>query len=108
MIRRAADSLALAAAAIILISGAAILISVKLFGLTVAGSVSLYFVVWWTTLFAVLPFGIRSQSEDGAVAKGSDPGAPSAPRLREKALWITVVSAPLLVAIAWALPIAGL
>ena len=37
------------------------------FGLTAGGAVALYFVVWWIGLFAVLPFGARSQAEDGSV-----------------------------------------
>ena len=30
---------------------------------------AIYFVVWWVTLFAILPFGVRPQgeSEEGAV-----------------------------------------
>jgi hypothetical protein len=31
-----------------------------------------------------------------------------APRLREKAVWTTLVSAPVLIATAWILPLAGL
>ena len=90
MIARIAASLAATAAAVILLSGLAILASVRLFGLTPVGALSLYFVIWWTALFAVLPFGIRSQHEDGAVTPGTDPGAPSLPRLREKAVWTTL------------------
>ena len=37
---------------------------------------ALYFLIWWVTLFAVLPFGVRSQEESGAVAPGTGPGAP--------------------------------
>ena len=42
---------------------------------------AIYFVIWWIGLFAVLPWGIRSQHEDGEIVKGTDPGAPSKPRL---------------------------
>ena len=91
MIARIAASLAATAAAVILLSGLAIFASVRLFGLTLAGALSLYFVIWWTALFAVLPFGIRSQHEDGPVTPGTDPGAPALPRLREKAVWTTLV-----------------
>ena len=54
--------------------------AVRLFGLTLAGALSLYFVIWWTALFAVLPFGMRSQHEDGPVTPGTEPGAPALPR----------------------------
>jgi predicted secreted protein len=42
---------------------------------------AVYFVIWWTILFAVLPFGITSQRESGEIVPGSDPGAPSKPQL---------------------------
>ncbi|MFC3693468.1 DUF1467 family protein [Chenggangzhangella methanolivorans] len=42
---------------------------------------AVYFVIWWTTLFAVLPFGVRSQIEEGEVTPGSEGAAPARPRL---------------------------
>ncbi len=39
--------------------------------------IAIFFIVWWTVLFAVLPFGVRSASEDGeAVIEGNEAGAP--------------------------------
>jgi len=55
-------------------------------------SLAVYFIVWWTVLFAVLPWGIRSQLESGEVVPGSDPGAPVLPKLRSKLIWTTVVA----------------
>jgi predicted secreted protein len=52
-----------------------------------------YFILWWIVLFAVLPWGVRSQAEEGDVVAGSDPGAPVIPHLWAKLLWTTVVSA---------------
>ena len=43
-------------------------------------------------LFAVLPWGIRSQHEGGEIVPGTDPGAPAIPNLGRKLLWTTVVS----------------
>jgi predicted secreted protein len=54
---------------------------------------AIYFIVWWVTLFAVLPFGVQSQAESGEVVPGSDPGAPAIPKLKMKLVWTTVVSA---------------
>ena len=34
---------------------------------------ALYFVIWWTFLFAVLPFGVQSQLEAKDIVPGSDP-----------------------------------
>ncbi len=43
-------------------------------------------------LFAVLPWGIRSQHEGGDMVPGTDPGAPAIPNLGRKLLWTTLVS----------------
>lgn len=51
-----------------------------------------YFIIWWLSLFMVLPIGIRSQLEDGEVAKGSERGAPIAPNLKKKLLWTTALA----------------
>ena len=56
-------------------------------------AVAIYFTTWWIVLFAVLPWGVRSQDEAQEVVPGSDPGAPMLPRLAVKALWTTGVSA---------------
>lgn len=61
--------------------------------MTIGGGLAVYFVIWWTVLFAVLPFGIRSQAESGEVSHGSEPGAPAIPNLKRKALITTVVAA---------------
>lgn len=45
--------------------------------MSIGSSIAIYFVIWWTTLFAVLPLGVRSQIEAGEVSPGSDPGAPT-------------------------------
>ena len=58
----------------------------------VAMAVAIYFVTWWIVLFAVLPFGVRSQEEAGDVVPGTDRGAPLAPLILRKALWTTVIS----------------
>ncbi len=61
--------------------------------MTLTGGLAVYFVIWWTVLFAVLPFGVRSQAEAGEVSDGTDPGAPQAPALLRKALITTVIAA---------------
>jgi predicted secreted protein len=59
----------------------------------VTTGIAIFFLIWWIVLFAVLPWGIRSQQEEGgAVAPGTDPGAPVIPNLRRKLLWTTVAS----------------
>ena len=62
---------------------------------------AIYVVVWWITIFAVLPIGVRSQDEAGEVAPGSEPGAPVAPHLALKAAVTTVVAGVIVVVIYW-------
>lgn len=57
-------------------------------------AIAFYVIIWLIVLFAVLPFGIRSQHEsDTERPPGTDPGAPIAPRLWLKVLWTTLISA---------------
>jgi len=60
---------------------------------TISTAFAIYFVIWWITLFLTLPFGIRSQHEDGVGAAGTDPGAPIASRMGPRLFWTTVLSA---------------
>src|SRR5258708_21532114 len=60
---------------------------------TIATGFAIYFVMWWIVLFLTLPFGVRSQHEDGAGAPGTDPGAPIVSRMGAKLIWTTVISA---------------
>lgn len=69
---------------------------------SVSTALAIYFVLWWVVLFAVLPFGVRSQAENGEGIAGTDPGAPSVPGMLRKLLWTTVVSAILFAAGMWA------
>ncbi len=39
-----------------------------------------YFIIWWITLFAVLPFGLRTQDEAGDIVPGTHASAPTKPR----------------------------
>ncbi|MEF3365849.1 DUF1467 family protein [Methylocystis sp. 9N] len=56
----------------------------------------IYLTIWWITLFAVLPLGVRSQDEAGeARPEGADPGAPAAPQLLKKAALTTAIAAVL-------------
>jgi predicted secreted protein len=56
--------------------------------------IAVYFTIWWTTLFAVLPLGVRSHAEMGIpVPGGGDPGSPVEPKLKRKFITTTWVSA---------------
>jgi predicted secreted protein len=58
----------------------------------VTTGLAIFFLIWWIVLFAVLPWGVHRQDEEGEVAPGTDPGAPALPNLRRKLMWTTLVS----------------
>ncbi len=63
--------------------------------MSIGSSVALYFIIWWLTLFAVLPWGIRTQEEDGKVVPGSASSAPARPLLLRKLVVTTILAAVL-------------
>lgn len=67
--------------------------------MTVGTYFAIFFIVWWTVLFAVLPWGVRSQAESEAVTPGTDPGAPVRPGLAAKMLATTAIAAVLTAAL---------
>lgn len=71
-------------------------------------SVAIFFTIWWTVLFAVLPIGVTSHAEAGIdKGDGGDPGAPVDPKLKKKfftTTWIAIV----LYAVLWAIIKLGL
>jgi len=70
--------------------------------MSVTLGLALYFIIWWTTLFAVLPFGVRTQDEGGEVVPGTPGSAPVLPRLGRVFLINTAVSS-VVFAIVWAI-----
>jgi predicted secreted protein len=57
-------------------------------------AVAIYLTIWWTVLFAVLPLGVQSHHEAGIdKGDGGDPGAPVDPKLKQKFITTTWVSA---------------
>lgn len=64
--------------------------------------IAIYFIVWWLTLFAVLPWGIRSQHEsEQGVVPGTEPGAPVRTGLLIKMGVTTVIAAGVWLFIFW-------
>lgn len=57
-------------------------------------SISVYLVIWWVVLFAVLPLGVTSHHEAGIeVPGGGEPASPVDPKLFKKFITTTWVSA---------------
>jgi predicted secreted protein len=55
-------------------------------------AIAIYIFIWWIVLFAVLPFGVRTQQEEGSVVPGTPESAPAKPRLVRIFLINTVVA----------------
>ncbi len=63
-----------------------------------AGSIVVYIILWWLTLFMVLPFGINREA-DAPEVEGQAYGAPKRPRLLLKFAVTTVIASVLWVGV---------
>lgn len=94
--------------AVAVLVAAFVALGVSLFKLTVGGGIALYFVIWWTLLFVVLPIRNQAETRPEHIVPGQDLGAPAAPRLREKAIWTTLLSGVVFLGALAVFPMAGL
>ena len=70
--------------------------------MSIESGIAIYLTIWWTTLFAILPLGVRSHAEEGIPTPGGgDPSSPVNPNLKKKFITTSWVSA-ILFAILWA------
>ena len=60
--------------------------------MSIGSGIAIYFLIWWVTLFTVLPLKIKSQHEGGDVVPGSESGAPINPNLKFKLILNTGLS----------------
>ena len=61
--------------------------------MSTTSAIAIYFIIWWTTLFAVLPWRIRNSHESGTtVEEGHDAGAPVVHGLKWKAVVTTIIA----------------
>ncbi len=63
--------------------------------MTITAAIVLFAVIWFLTLFVVLPIGLRTQGEAGEVAPGTPSSAPANPRMRRKFFWVTLIAVAL-------------
>lgn len=68
--------------------------------MSVALGIALYFVIWWIVLFAVLPFGVRTQDEAGDVVPGTPGSAPERTQML-RLFAVNSVVAGLVFAVVW-------
>jgi len=66
-------------------------------GLTSA--IAIFFVIWWVTLFAVLPWGNRDPDPEEERVEGAEMGAPARPGLRRKLIINTALSVVIFAAV---------
>ncbi len=55
-------------------------------------AIAIYVFIWWIVLFAVLPFGVRTQHDEGEVVPGTPESAPAAPRMLRVFVINTIVA----------------
>ena len=55
-------------------------------------ALAIYFICWWLVLFMVLPWGVRTQDEDGHIAPGTPASAPVLPHLGRKMIATTIIA----------------
>ena len=65
--------------------------------------VAIYGMIWFVTLFTVLPFGVVTQDEAGDVEPGSPGSAPVNVRIGRKLLITTFISSVLFIIVYWLL-----
>ena len=61
--------------------------------MSIVALVAIYFVVWWVTLFAVLPIGVTTDGSADDTPAGTRGSAPDAPRMGFKVLLTSLISA---------------
>jgi predicted secreted protein len=67
-------------------------------------AIAIYFIIWWLTLFVVLPFGVKNAAETGEdVEGGNDAGAPVIHGLAWKAVVTTIAATLVYALVYWAL-----
>lgn len=67
-------------------------------------AIAIYFIIWWMTLFVVLPFGVKNAAETGeTVEDGNDAGAPVAHGMAWKVIVTTLVATLVYAVVYWAL-----
>ncbi len=70
-------------------------------------AIAIYVFIWWITLFAVLPFGVRTQHEAGSVVPGTPESAPAQQRMVRVFVINTIVTS-IIFAIVYSVIMSGL
>ncbi len=60
--------------------------------MSITSGLAMFAVMWFLILLMLLPIGVRSQAESGAVERGTSAGAPVEPMMRKKFIWTTIAT----------------
>lgn len=60
---------------------------------------AIYFIIWWLTLFIILPIGLRTQAEENEIVPGTVESAPA--RFRGWKVFLTTSVVAAIIHLAW-------
>ena len=63
--------------------------------MSITSALVLFAIIWFTTLFVVLPLRNKSQSDTGDIVPGTPGSAPVDPQLKRKFILVTLITIPL-------------
>ena len=61
----------------------------------ITSAIVLYAVIWFMTLFVVLPIGLRTQGDEGEIVRGTPASAPAGGRMPRVFKIVTIVAFPI-------------
>ncbi|SEW29912.1 Predicted secreted protein [Aliiroseovarius sediminilitoris] len=59
--------------------------------MSITAAIVLYVVIWFLTMFVVLPIGLRTQGDEGEVVRGTHAGAPANFKLARTMIIVTII-----------------
>lgn len=70
-------------------------------------AIAVYFIIWFVTLFAVIPFGLRTQRENDDVTLGTTESAPAGPHMLRAVIRTSIVAAVIFAIYYWLTQVQG-
>lgn len=59
--------------------------------MSITAAIVLYVVIWFVTMFVVLPIGLRTQGDEGEIVPGTHAGAPADFKLGRTMIIVTII-----------------
>ncbi|MCP5088286.1 MAG: DUF1467 family protein [Rhodobacteraceae bacterium] len=69
--------------------------------MSISAAIVLYAIIWFMTLFVILPLRLKSQEEEGDVVPGTPSSAPANPQIKRRMIITTIVATLVWAAICW-------